>query len=257
MKTETKALAAPKLKNSPFITNAIQRIFLTRGLKVHEEEIPSEIQLKIFDRARLELIVEQRKLLDIGYGLYMISINYNQYTREHTIEEVKNYFDKFYHQWLVPELLGNHATRVSKRHLWPIVTLNTEETSAHRSGPIHNQRVKSGRNKPIYHQHAAVAVHPSLIDHFNRYVGINKIDRNNDTNMIESIDIRKADEFGMLYCLKNYNEEVFSKRYGPFIKDELIKEKEHLSRNEQLINLLSNTSLKIENTHTNHEETIH
>lgn len=230
---------AQSLDNSSFITNAIRKIFLTRRIAVTADMVPSQTKLKRFDRARLELIVEQKKLRDIGYGLYMISINYNQYQREHTIDEISSYFDRFYHQWLIPELVGNHANRASKRHLWPVVTSNTETNTAHRNGPIHYDRVKKGRNKPIYHQHAAVAVHPTHIEHFNKFLGLNKIDRDFDTNIIESIDIREADEFGILYCLKSYNEEVFTKKYGPIVEDLSTDENKSISRNDQLIKLLA------------------
>lgn len=257
MKTEAQVVPAKKLQNSTFITNAIKRIFATRRLQVPDEMIPNQTQLKIFDRSRLELIVEQKKLLDIGYGLYMISINYNQYKREHSLEEVKMYFDRFYHQWLIPTLLGNHSYRTPKRHLWPVVTVNTENNTAHRSGKTHNERVRNGRNKPIYHQHAAVAVHPSLIERFDEFVGLNKINRNFDTNIMESIDIRKADEFGILYCLKDYNEEVFTKRYGPLINDLIINDEKSMPRNDQLINFLADTTLKLKDINSNPVETIH
>lgn len=226
--------------SSEFIRIAIQRIFKSRNLDLPLDEIPGETELKANDRVVLDHIVQQKKLIDIGYRLYMISINYKQYIIEHKQENLIKYFDGYYHQFLIPTLLGSHGTRASKRHLWPIAVLTMEENTAHRTGKLHDERVRKGINKPVYHQHASIAVHPSHIERFNKLVGTRKYGFVPGSKF-ESIDIRKANEFGVMYCLKYYNKDSFVKEYGPIIPSNLISHSRNRSANDDLINYLADT----------------
>lgn len=231
-----------KIQNSTFEKETIQKIYKIHGKNLSDGEVPRITKLSLQKRGLVELVKEQIDLKERGYGLYMISINYNQYSREHTYDEVSAYFDRFYHQKLVPLLVGNHATRKNKRHLWPVVTLTTEENTAHRKGKIHDHKVKNGTNSPVFHHHAAVAIHPSLIDKFDKFLGLNQIPRISSMNMIESIDIRKANEDGILYCTKTYSEQIFSKKYGPILIDE---ELTPTKQPKSITELLANSTLQI------------
>ena len=215
-----------KRQNNQTISNLdhkiIKKIYEVQGISLDDDEVPSPTRLSRSNRMKLELVKENVLLESNGYGLYLITINYNQYERVHKLDDVQRYFNKFYHQKLVPLLVGNHATRNSKRHLWPEMTLCTEVCKQARNNESYKKQMKEGKNEPVLHHHAIVAIHPNHIDKFDQYVGLDMIPRDKHINMIESLDIRPADIYGILYCTKNGHQDLFTQKYGPILPEQYV-----------------------------------
>lgn len=192
----------------------IKYMYSKRGRQLNDCEVPLIRELPSYMQDALAWNTRFNELRRTDWHLYQMTFTYKQHSNgwPDTEEKLNRNLGRFITHYIFHQLLGNNWRRINKQPLVPLCVGYIDESKSEYIS------AKNGIERTRHH-HCMIAIHPSLDNKFQRFVGL---DTFKGTELAESLKNSYVQETGnstMLYdakCSEKYPDFIV---YGGYRRD--------------------------------------
>jgi hypothetical protein len=189
---------------STLTNRCIRYIYKLKGRNLDWSEIPNPLEIKRYDRSRLDLVKNLINSEEQGRKLFHLTVTYRPYQdRIYKESDLNNFFSNFYKTGLMPFVLNGHINNNGyfENLLFCYTFLDEHQFNPTKTKTLYGYKTGSGIR---LHHHVIIDCHQDLVPKMRQLEGKNKLVNHTFSKKFETTDLKECRPTRLLYASKMF-----------------------------------------------------